>query len=449
MSDEQLARLGQHVAAEEDGLPAAEPNEGTRRMLAEYAARRRGSAPPEPARTSFFQSPWLRLSLAALLITGVFALKEAVFWNPPLSFTVGADGETGVLRDWEEAPDDRRLPIRFSDGTRVELEPNARARVVAIGRAGAEIVIESGKAHIDVVPARYRVPGESPWRVSLGPFAVEVKGTRFDVGWDPRADDFALDLFEGSVSVKGCAAGQSHTLVAGQGVRASCSKGSFTVSSLTELAKNEVEKLPGPTEQELASEQASGGAPDAPELAPAAPDAGAARAAPRARRQLARSNTARAASWQQLARDGRYAAAYDAALHAGFERACEHASASDLVLLGDTARLQGDARRARQAYSAVRRRFAGSAAAGNAAFALGRLAVDADPGLASHWFELYLREQPTGPLAASADDWLFELAGQARDPSRRRDVAKTYLQRHPNGAHARDARRILDAASTP
>ena len=177
MSDQELAKLGRHVAQRQDArLEAAEPDEGTRRFLAEHAAQRNPTAgdprsrrhagqkerPPGSART------WLRLALAAVLLVAVFALKEAVFWNPPLSFTVG--GDTGVLRDWESAPDDARLPIRFSDGSLVDLEPGARARVVAVGRAGAEIVIESGRAHLEVVPARYRVPGQSPWRVSLGPF---------------------------------------------------------------------------------------------------------------------------------------------------------------------------------------------------------------------------------------------------------------------------------------
>jgi len=447
VSDDRLMRLGKRVAAHEDALlRAAEPSESTRHRLAEVTAQRSRAPEPRPEAApavSLFRRPWLRLSLAALVIMGVFALKEAVFWDPALSFTVGADGESGVLRDWESAPENARLPIRFSDGTLVELEPNARGRVVAVGRAGAEIVIESGRAHVDVVPARFRVPGENPWRVSLGPFSVEVKGTRFDVAWDPRADAFALDLFEGSVTVRGCEPGQSHTLVAGQGVRASCNDRQWTVMQLADLAT-----LDAPERTEGAEPGAAGELPteEGPELAP---DAGAESSPARPRRTLGPSSTRRAPSWRELARDGHYAQAYDAALGAGFERQCERAAANDLVLLGDTARLRGDVARARQAYSAARRRFARSAAAGNAAFALGRLVADSDPVDATRWFEVYLREQPAGPLAASADDWLFELAGRARDPDRLREVAETYLQRHPHGAHARDARRILDGAGTP
>lgn len=450
MSERQLMRLGEHVATQEDALPEAEPNEATRRFLAEHAAQRvlgersAERVPAAPHSPSVSRNRWFYVPLAALLLLALFALEEVVFWNPPLSFTVGASTESGVLRDWESAPPDATLPIRFSDGTSIELLPNAQARVVAVGRAGAEIVIEAGRAHVNVVPVQRRFPGETPWLVNLGPFSVEVKGTRFDVGWDPHADDFSLELFEGSVTVRGCQPGQSHTLVAGQGVRASCGKREWTVTSLSELAK-----LEGSTEAPTAG--ATGGADAEAAPAPAAtpepePALQPERATPGAKRGARTSGPSHAAtSWPRLARQGHYAEAFELALDAGFERECQRAGARDLVLLGDTARLRGDVARAEQAYSAARRRFPRSAAAAGAAFALGRLSVDAAPDEAVRWFEVYLRELPSGPLAASADDWLFELAARAGNAGRLRAVAETYLQRQPDGAHAPDARRILDA----
>jgi len=453
MNERQLMRLGEHVAAQEDALPEAEPNEATRRFLAEHAARRllgeraAERVPAAPRSPSVSRSRWFYVPLAALLLLALFALEEVVFWNPPLSFTVGASTESGVLRDWESAPPDATLPIRFSDGTSIELLPNAQARVVAVGRAGAEIVIESGRAHVNVVPVARRFPGETPWLVNLGPFSVEVKGTRFDVGWDPHADDFSLELFEGSVTVRGCQPGQSHTLVAGQGVRASCGKSEWTVTSLSELSKLEGSKQPAP---EAPAIGATGAAADAAAPAPAVtpdpePTLQPERATPSPKRGARTSPNRAAASWPQLAREGHYAEAFELALDAGFERECQRARARDLVLLGDTARLRGDITRAEQAYSAARRRFPRSAAAAGAAFALGRLSVDAAPDEAVRWFEVYLRELPSGPLAASADDWLFELAARAGNAGRLRTVAETYLQRQPDGAHAQDARRILDA----
>jgi hypothetical protein len=172
----------------------------------------------------------LRLALIAFGVLAVFALKEVVFWDPPLTFTVGAEAESGVLHDWESAPDDASLPLRFSDGTVVTLQPRARARVVALGRTGAQIVIESGRARVDVQAARFRVPGESAWRVRVGPFSLETEGAHFELGWEPRADAFGLGVMEGSVDVSGCDR-RSQTIGPGQGLGASCSTRRWALGS--------------------------------------------------------------------------------------------------------------------------------------------------------------------------------------------------------------------------
>jgi hypothetical protein len=133
-------------------------------------------------------------------------------------------------------------------------------------------------------------------------------------------------------------------------------------------------------------------------------------------------------------------------VRAEFEAECERAAATDLALLGDTARLNNDVARARTAYLAARQRFTGSPSAAQAAFALGLLAVKSDPHAAIAWFERYLREAPEGPLSLAAHDWLFELVGESGSPTRHREVARRYLHEHSDGPHARDAQRILDAS---
>jgi transmembrane sensor len=448
VTDPDLARLGRYVAERQDrALERDAASESTRRYLAEHAARarsERGGKGRDVATRGLDDSaararPWLRLALAALLVVlGLVGLKEVLFSGPALSFTIGASGESGVLRAWASAPEGARLPIRFSDGTLIELEPRARARVVELGRFGADIVIESGRAHIDVVPVRFRMPGERPWRVNLGPFGVEVNGTRFDVEWSPRTDEFALDLFEGTVRVSGCQDGHSVTLVAGQGVRASCSEQRWLLVSASE-AKSLTPASPPNLRAPVAPADEPGAAEPPPSAKPA-PDA---RLPGRPTPRRAPSSAPR--SWQALALGGHYSAAFERALDAGFEAECERVTAADLALLGDTARLNGDAARAQAAYLAARRRFGGSQAAVQAAFALGRLTVTSDRSAAIEWFERYLREAPEGPLAPAAHDWLFELVGDSNSPKRRRQLAKNYLEHRPDGAHAEEARRILDA----
>lgn len=431
MKDRDLGTLFEHVATSEDVLLAASPpSEAARRQLAEYVAQR---SPRRPRLLESRRSRWTLLSLAAALACGVFATRS-LWSDSSLTFSVGTSAASGALGTWQSAPEDGRLPLRFSDGTRVELEPKARARVVAIGPYGAEIVLESGAAHLDVVPVRKHAPGGSPWRVSTGPFSVEVKGTRFDVAWDPGADEFSLDLFEGSVVVKGCGPEAGHVISAGQGVRASCGRAAWAIVPLGQAASSAA-----PATQA------------APTEVPATQDALAApgssgRAAP----SRATSGNRRAGSWQALARAGRYQRAYAQLTSSDFEAEYASASAQELLLLGDVARLSGDTERARRSYAALRRRFPGDEAASQAAFALGRASLDQDPRAAAQWFDVYLEERPHGPLAQAALDRLLELAVADGDAGRLAEVARTYLDRYPSGSHASLARRILQsAAPTP
>ncbi|MET0413282.1 MAG: FecR family protein, partial [Polyangiaceae bacterium] len=341
MSERELLALGRHVARREDALLAGvEPDEAARRRLAEYVAQRanepgaRRANEPGARRGLPLRAPVIALALVALVVLGVVSLRERP--QPALSFDVGKSPAPGKLMTWESAPSDASLPLRFSDGTRVELEPGARARVVALGRIGAEVVLESGRAHVDVVPVRGRLPGESAWRVSTGPFAIEVKGTRFDVGWDASKGELALDLFEGSVVVRGCSAGEQQLLEAGQGLRASCGSEHWRVAPIAALAASAVPEPAAPPVVQAP--------PPAPEPEPAPSVALRAPSAPRAARP-----------WQALARAGHAAPAYRAVL-GDFDALCERAPASDLWLLGDVARLNDDTARARIAYQSLRRR---------------------------------------------------------------------------------------------
>jgi len=58
---------------------------------------------------------------------------------------------------------------------------------------------------------------------------------------DLRSDQLSLDLYEGSVQTNDCVDRPSHTLVAGQGIRASCSRKQWTVVSLAEAASAEAD----------------------------------------------------------------------------------------------------------------------------------------------------------------------------------------------------------------
>jgi hypothetical protein len=300
------------------------------------------------------------------------------------------------------------VPVLFSEGTRITLEPSARGRVVSVAPNGAEFVVESGKAAVSVVP-----DPNAEFRIRTGPFVVQVHGTRFTVEWDPTRDAFALSLYEGRVTVKGCSFGAGLAVLAGETVRASCAE-------------------PAPTPKPTALSPAAPETPASPEptasarlLAPAPP-------------------AARAESWLRLARDGEYPRAYSAATEMGFDRELRSRAGAEVVLLGDVARHVGRIAEARSAYEAARERFPGSEPAANAAFALGRLAFDARKDLAgaARWFETYLDERPNGALAAAALARLLEARIGLHETDRARSIAHRYLTLYPDGPLANEARKI-------
>jgi TolA-binding protein len=303
------------------------------------------------------------------------------------------------------------MPVRFSDGTLVMVAPQARARVVRTRTGGADIALEQGSLSLAVV---HHDAGQ--WHVGAGPFTVLVTGTKFDVGWNAALRTFTLALEEGSVLVSGPTLGG-----AGRRVKP---------GEVLRVAIDERPAAP-PASSAVAGEPS-------PDTAAPAPDDSA---------KVPSKNPPPSArgSWKELARQQHYADALAAAEADGFEATCKAASASDLVLLGNTARFAGSAPRAEQAFRLVRTRFAGTAEAATAAFFLGRIAYDqrGSRAEAAQWFQSYLREAPSGALAREAAGRLLEAERALGDVEAARASARQYLAKYPSGPHASLAHDVL------
>jgi len=137
--------------------------------------------------------------------------------------------------------------------------------------------------------------------------------------------------------------------------------------------------------------------------------------------------------------------AYTAADREGFEQVCGTASAHEALDLSDGALLSGRTDRAKQALLLVRKRFPGSAASAAAAYRLGRIAADQEGAMgdAQTWFGVYLREAPGGELAREALGRLLEIDVSMGNVASARTRASEYLQRYPDGPHARLARGLI------
>ena len=356
-----------------------------------------------------------RIPMSALAAAAALLLVLVALLARDPGFQVGsARGETGA---WITAPAGAELPVRFADGTVFSLEPGSRARVAQVSRSGAEIVVEGGRIHAQVVPK----PG-ARWSVHLGPFEVRVTGTRFTAAWDPASEEFSLSLEEGSVEAVGPLLAEPRRVAAGHRVRVSLQRAEVLFDeAASEPAASAPGAMPTPPIALTPTADAEQPAPKGPSEHPAP-------------------------TWRDHARNGKFRDALEAAERAGFDRECEQASVDDLVLLADAARFAGDAGRASTALHALRRRFGGSPRAASAAFLLGKLAFDrqVSPAAAADWFATYLREQPGGPLAREAAGRLIEARRIAGDRAGAKTAARSYLEHYPSGPHAALARDVVD-----
>ena len=378
---------------------AADDEDGRRKARVRWLATVRTGPPSRKlAPKRMFWALGLAASVA-LALTAWTRLRPA----PVLTFeetwptadSVGASPETAA--------------IHFSDGSHWTLIYGALARVTETSSTGATVVLDDGTLRASVVhrPA-------SQWKVAAGPFTVLVTGTRFDVQWRSNEGTFELDLYEGAVTVLGPFLGdEGRRLSAGERIRLSVSD-----EALRPLSPQS-DSIPAPALE----------AP-VPQRAPTA-----------AKPSLPSGRV----SWKQLALEERYAEALSVAEAEHFDVPCRGASAPDLLLLANTARFAGSAKRAEAAFRALRARFPGTHESALAAFSMGRIAHDEHRSFrdAADWFQRYLVEEPNGILAREASGRLIEAYRSAGDIVEASESAKAYLAKYPTGPHAAVARGLL------
>jgi hypothetical protein len=418
---ERLQRLGRDVAAEQDRALSQDLSLGS--VRARVIA--------QPVRRPLRGRLWASAAVLAAVAAGgaVYGVSRP---RAPLAASFG--DHPLAVGEWVSATEPGTPHIRFSDGSEVALSPGSRARLATLDSVGAHLVLESGAADVRVTPnhgARYRV--------SLGPFAVDVTGTRFDVGFRPSDELFTLTLHEGKVVVSGCVLGEGRTLLAGESLSASCRAGHFEISAVGAETIAGASAVAAPPPAPSAEAEA---VPGEQLLAEPGTDAEPAHNNDQPRDQAP---AVVVPSWQSLSGQGRFADAYAVIALDGFEAAVSRASVTELALLGDTDRFAGKPADALTAYQALRSRGAGTAAAKQAAFSIARVHFDqrAAYAEAARWFRTFLAEQPGGPLAREAEGRLMESLSRAGDRLAARKVAEQYLAQYQHGPHERVARQLL------
>lgn len=354
---------------------------------------------PPPRRGIAWGWTLVPASLAAL------ALAWFGFFHEPRALEVSVGGEALDVGAWVAADADAR-EVQFSDGSEIRLEPSSGVRVAELDANGAALDLQRGSMHVRVVHR----DEDTEWRVAAGPFTVEVVGTAFDVAWDPAQQRFGLHLEEGRVRVAGPTV-EERIVEVGE-----------TLS--VELERQRVQVVLQVPEDEDTERVV-----EVPEVEI------------EARPQQPRPQKLHI-DWRQLARQARHREAVAAA---NWDRELATATAQDLLLLGDSARLGGSPAKANIAYLGVRERFVGTPEAAQAAFLLGRLAMrTGDPGSGAAWFERSIAEDDDGPYAMVARGRLIDAYRRAGNEVAARRSAAGYLDAHPSGPHANLARSLQE-----
>jgi transmembrane sensor len=295
--------------------------------------------------------------------------------------------------------------LALSDGSMIELGGGARFAPLESSGTTFLGVLQRGSASFDVRPG-----GPRRWQVECGLATIEVVGTRFSC--ERGEGRLRVSVQRGEIVVRGeRVADRARRLAAGESLDVVDAPAALAALMASPTNAPEV----GPVADALQTGEASLG--DAP-LADA--PAGEARA-----------------SWRELARHGRPVEAFAALGAPGVRREARRLGVADLLVLADVARLSGHPGEAVAPLQRILSDFAHDPQAPLAAFALGRLELDAldRPRAAAVALERALELGVPRSLREDVGARLVEAHARAGDAAAARAAAEDYLREFPTGRH--------------
>lgn len=397
-------------------------------------------------------APLVSLALAA----GIVFAVGAHWFISPVALTYEVEGGSVLDAGYLHESNGKGVEVTFEEGTKFTLASGARARLRSVDARGARLGLERGKASFHVTPDVNR-----RWEVEVGPFLVEVKGTVFDVNWNPEVEQFELELEHGRVLVTGPVSGGALTLSGGQrlvvhlakgetritdaragqlAATAHASDGSSSNGAAAVPSNARAEFAPLPLREQASKPLASDSTPEATATEPAHPaqvtNEGASVATPEF--------TQPQRKWVGALARGQWARIVHEAETEGIPSVLATASSEQLFALANAARYRQRAALARDALLALRQRFPGSGRAIDAAFLLGRVAESrGEDSTALSWYDDYLSRAANSTYAAEALGRKMTMLGRSFGAARARPVAEEYLRRYPKGSYAGSARALL------
>lgn len=353
------------------------------------------------------------LAFAALALVVVLA------WPKPAAGPLRTEG--GALPVAAESVASPRT-LRFDDGSSIELASGARMVPRANDERRFEWVLERGRTRVEVTPG-----GPRAWTIDAGIATVRVIGTAFVV--EREDGTVRVEVERGRVRVEGDAVPNGgRELGAGERLEVQ------TTAEPTDDAAESAAHL-DQRGLETATDDANHDAIDVP--APTSNEAPIDTQDSDDRPAIAR--------WQTLAELGDHRGAYEALSPSGLERRARGASARELLLLADVARLSGHPADA----VAPLRRFldahASHAEAPLAAITLARVELTLQrPAAAAEAFERAQSLGVPGAFDAEVCSGLALARARVGALDAARDAARRCLERHSNPPQREALRRLVE-----
>ncbi|HEX9295554.1 MAG TPA: FecR family protein [Polyangiaceae bacterium] len=191
MASFELRTLGEAIRERQGVLRLAVPDRSSERTIRRLVHEVRRTIHLRRRRSKSIASIAM---MAAIVLTAVALLAE----RAPLRLSVGMAQVPAAETEWIRAGGREIIPLRFSDGTVIELMPDTRVRVAHLGPYGARLNLETGQLR-----ARLTSSKGHEWAISAGPYTVSAVGTDFDVSWLPEAGLAEIDVWRGSAKIAG------------------------------------------------------------------------------------------------------------------------------------------------------------------------------------------------------------------------------------------------------
>ncbi|MGC4067480.1 MAG: FecR domain-containing protein [Polyangiaceae bacterium] len=289
------------------------------------------------------------LSCTCAVAAGAFFLiREQLAARAIAVQTVGGSVAPGA---WLETHRAQRLPLRFTEGSEVEVAESSRVRVNSVDPRGASVRIERGRVRAQIVHR-----DDTRWAFAAGPFNVKVTGTVLSVDWRPERQDFVVTVESGSVIAEGPLLGAGRAIRAGQWCRVSVVTAEVRCSSGKPRLDDPIEPAPAAStsafgqQEPLPVDETRGEPADVTSLplVDGTDDASSTDVASESASRI-RQGAASIATMRSLEKEGQYKNALAVAETFGISRLLDMGQAEDLLCLSRLGRYLGDTNLSRRA----------------------------------------------------------------------------------------------------